>query len=87
MSEEERVLLYIEKQAVVQVMIRAIAQNLDVKDNTKIQAVSMCVCEGEGKRTSVMPLTFTLSFKSMYTLCAILHSQHCTVDFQNSKIA
>jgi len=46
-SEEERVLLYIEKQAVVQVMIRAIAQNLDVKDNTKIQAVSMCVCEGK----------------------------------------
>ena len=34
-------LLYIEKQAVLQVMIRAIAQNLDVKDNTKIQAVSM----------------------------------------------
>jgi len=85
-SEEERVLLYIEKQAVVQVMIRAIAQNLDVKDNTKIQAVSMCVREGKGKRTSVMPLTFTLSFKSMYTLCAILHSQHCAVDFQNSKI-
>ena len=42
--EEERVLLYIEKQATIQVMIRKVAQNLNIKDSSKIQAVSVCVC-------------------------------------------
>ena len=44
MPKGECVLLYIEKQAVVQVTIRMIAQFLDMNDITKIQTVSMCVC-------------------------------------------
>ena len=39
MARDELILLHIEEQAVVQVIIRDVAKYLDIKDNSKINAV------------------------------------------------
>ena len=43
MAKDELILLHIEEQAVVQVIIRDVANYLDIKDNSKINAVRLCI--------------------------------------------
>ena len=43
MAKDELILLHIEEQAVVQVIIRDVANYLDIKDNSKINAVRTCI--------------------------------------------
>ena len=41
--DNERVLLYIEKQAMVQVMIKVLAEHLDLRKASKVNQVCACV--------------------------------------------
>ena len=42
MAKDELILLHVEEQAIVQVIIRDVAKYLDIKDNSKINAVRNC---------------------------------------------
>lgn len=53
MAKDELILLHIEEQAVVQVIIRDVAKYLDIKDNSKINAVRNYVVCGRYSLLSV----------------------------------
>lgn len=44
MAKDELILLHIEEQAVVQVIIRDVAKYLDIRDNSRINAVRVTAC-------------------------------------------